>query len=60
MKGFVRKDYLWSFGHSGTSKNLKLDINKTMLHIIMCYKERVLEMNVMLGWDVAQFELGLF
>lgn len=60
MKGFVRKDYLWSFGHPGPSKNLKLDINKTMLHIIMCYKERVLEMNVMLGWDVAQFELGLF
>lgn len=57
---FCEKRYLRLFGHSGTSEILKLDINKTMLYIIMCYKERVLEMDVVLGWDVAQFKLGMF
>lgn len=57
---FNEKRYLGSFGNSGTSKIQKLDTKKTRLHIITCYKERVLEMSVVLGWDVAQFELGMF
>lgn len=57
---FYEKRYLGSFGNSGTSKILKLDTKKTRLHIITRYKERVLETSVVLGWDVAQFELGMF
>lgn len=55
---FCEKRYLWSFGHSGTSNILKLDINKTMFYTITCHKERVPELDLILDWDVVQ--VGMF